>query len=75
MIRYTIDTAHSNVEFSIRHLVIARVRGRFTRFEGALELDPTDIRSADFFDADTYPRMTFASKHVEAVQATAQAAA
>ncbi|KAB2897728.1 MAG: YceI family protein [Kofleriaceae bacterium] len=92
MTRYTIDTSHSNVEFSIRHLVIARVRGRFTRFEGVLELDPTDItrskvtadievasistnedkrdahlRSADFFDADTYPRMTFVSKRVEMV--------
>jgi len=97
MTRYTIDTTHSNVEFSIRHLVIAKVRGRFTRFAGSLELDAEDItrskvtadievasistneekrdahlRSADFFDVDRHPLMTFASKRVEAVGADLQ---
>ena len=92
MTHYTIDTSHSNVEFSIRHLVIAKVRGRFTRFAGTLDLDPDDItrsrvtadidvasistnedrrdahlRSADFFDVENHPRMTFVSKRVEVV--------
>jgi len=31
-----IDTTHSSVDFSIRHLVIAKVRGRFTRFSGTI---------------------------------------
>lgn len=92
MTSYTIDSAHSNVDFSIRHLVVAKVRGSFTRFTGSLELDPDDVtrsrvtaeieaasistneekrdahlRSADFFDVETYPLLTFASKRVERV--------
>lgn len=34
MPRYEIDTTHSSIDFSIRHLVIAKVRGRFTKFRG-----------------------------------------
>jgi polyisoprenoid-binding protein YceI len=40
---YQIDTTHSSIEFSIRHLVIAKVRGRFTRFGGSIELDEADL--------------------------------
>ena len=40
---YTIDAAHSHVNFSVRHLVIAKVRGRFTRFTGTIDLDPVDV--------------------------------
>lgn len=43
MTRYQLDTAHSTIEFSIRHLVISRVRGRFTNFAGVVDLDPEDI--------------------------------
>jgi polyisoprenoid-binding protein YceI len=43
MTTYDIDPSHSSVEFSIRHLVVAKVRGRFTRFNGSLELDPEDV--------------------------------
>jgi polyisoprenoid-binding protein YceI len=39
--RWPLDTAHSAVLFSIRHLGLARVRGRFDRFEVALEVGPT----------------------------------
>ena len=31
---YAIDTTHSTVEFVGRHLGFAKVRGRFTKFEG-----------------------------------------
>jgi YceI-like domain len=31
---WTIDPAHSDVGFVIRHLMISNVRGHFTRFEG-----------------------------------------
>jgi polyisoprenoid-binding protein YceI len=40
---YQLDTAHSSIEFSIRHLVIAKVRGRFTQFSATIELDEQDI--------------------------------
>jgi polyisoprenoid-binding protein YceI len=37
--QWTIDPAHSSVEFSVRHLGIATVRGRFTQISGSAELD------------------------------------
>ena len=40
---YQIDTTHSSIEFSIRHLMIAKVRGRFTQFTGTVELDEPDL--------------------------------
>jgi polyisoprenoid-binding protein YceI len=40
---FQIDTTHSSIEFSIRHLVIAKVRGRFAKFKGTIELDDGDI--------------------------------
>ena len=38
---WTIDHTHSALLFSIRHLGLARVRGRFDRFEATLEVGPT----------------------------------
>ena len=42
---WKIDPGHSNVEFSVKHLGIATVRGRFHEFEGALEIGE-DLASA-----------------------------
>ena len=39
--RWATDPAHSAVLFSIRHLGLAKVRGRFDRFEAALDVGPT----------------------------------
>jgi len=36
---WKIDPAHSRIEFSVKHMMIATVRGRFTRFDGTLDLD------------------------------------
>jgi polyisoprenoid-binding protein YceI len=36
--RWTVDPAHSSVEFSVKHMGIANVRGKFTEFEGTLEV-------------------------------------
>ncbi len=36
---WSIDPAHSNVEFSVRHLMIATVRGRFADVAGTVKLD------------------------------------
>lgn len=36
--KYNIDLAHSKVGFEIPHLVISSVEGRFTKFEGEIEL-------------------------------------
>jgi polyisoprenoid-binding protein YceI len=35
---WTVDPAHSNVEFSAKHLGIATVRGAFNEFEGSFEV-------------------------------------
>jgi polyisoprenoid-binding protein YceI len=34
--RWTIDPAHSDIQFVVRHLMIAKVRGRFREFSGAI---------------------------------------
>jgi polyisoprenoid-binding protein YceI len=36
---YNIDTAHSAVQFSVRHMVIAKVRGAFSRFDAKVAFD------------------------------------
>ena len=33
---WTVDAAHSSVEFGVKHMGIATVRGKFTEFEGTL---------------------------------------
>jgi polyisoprenoid-binding protein YceI len=51
---FQIDTTHSSIDFSIRHLVIAKVRGRFTKFTGTIQLDEADItRSTVAVEIDT----------------------
>ena len=37
---YALDPAHTTVEFVVRHLMITKVRGRFTTFDGSVELEP-----------------------------------
>ena len=41
--KWNIDLSHSGVNFSIRHMVVSKVRGRFTKFSGLLNLDDEDI--------------------------------
>ena len=90
MAKWTIDTAHSEIGFKIKHLVISTVSGKFTSFEGKLDGKPEDftnakisftsdidsihtgneqrdghLKSADFFDATRYPRLTFVSTKIE----------
>jgi polyisoprenoid-binding protein YceI len=40
---WNVDIAHSGVAFSVRHMVISKVRGRFAKFSGRLELDEKDL--------------------------------
>jgi polyisoprenoid-binding protein YceI len=85
---WNIDPAHSEVGFSVRHMMVSKVRGRFTTFSGQLvtAADPTQssvtaeidlasintgqeqrdahIKSADFFEVETYPTMTYKSTGV-----------
>jgi polyisoprenoid-binding protein YceI len=82
---WTLDKIHSAVAFTVRHLMVSKVRGRFTgfdaeivtaenplesRFTATVDLTSIDtdnpdrdthIRSADFFEVEKYPTMTFQS--------------
>jgi polyisoprenoid-binding protein YceI len=40
---WTIDAAHSEVGFRVRHMMLSWTRGKFDRFEGTLELDSQDL--------------------------------
>ena len=33
---WTVDASHSNIGFSVRHLMVAKVRGRFADFAGTI---------------------------------------
>jgi polyisoprenoid-binding protein YceI len=41
---WVIDPAHSEALFSVRHMMIAKVRGHFAKISGTLELDSEDLR-------------------------------
>lgn len=43
---YTIDPAHSTVEFVARHLMVSKVRGGFARFDGAITIAEQPAESA-----------------------------
>ncbi|GGJ09188.1 polyisoprenoid-binding protein [Alicyclobacillus cellulosilyticus] len=82
--KWALDLAHSNIDFSIKHMMFARVNGSFKKFDANIEADPEDLttatieftvdassidtrnedrdnhlRSADFFDVEKYPAITF----------------
>ena len=40
---WDIDPSHSTVGFTVRHLVIAKVHGRFGKFSGVVELEEGDL--------------------------------
>jgi polyisoprenoid-binding protein YceI len=85
---WTIDPSHSEVGFSVRHLMVSKVKGTFETFEGTIVIgeDPLTssvtasvdlssintrdaqrdghLKSADFFEVETYPTLTFASTSV-----------
>lgn len=53
MAKWIIDTAHSEVAFKVRHLVISTASGKFTSFEGTVEADKDDFSDAKIsFSAD-----------------------
>lgn len=37
---YELDTAHSSIDFSVRHLGISNVKGTFSKFSGTISYDP-----------------------------------
>jgi polyisoprenoid-binding protein YceI len=43
---YQIDPIHTDIGFTVRHMAVSKVRGRFDAFEGALDIaeDPADSK-------------------------------
>src|SRR5690349_15674166 len=44
--RWEIDSSHSSLHFSVRHLVIAKVRGAFERWSGTIQVPDGDFTKA-----------------------------
>lgn len=85
---YTVDTSHSELTFSVRHMMVSKVRGRFGAVQGtivfaedplassvSIDIDVASVdthspdrdahlTSADFFDAEAFPTITFRSTGV-----------
>lgn len=52
--QWDFDVAHSSINFSVRHLMVSKVRGQFTKWSGSLEFDeqePTRARVDAQLDA------------------------
>jgi polyisoprenoid-binding protein YceI len=87
--KWALDTAHSSVDFSVKHMMIAKVKGSFNEFSASIEANPADLttasiqfnvdlasvdtrntdrdnhlRSADFFDVEQFPTLTFTATNV-----------
>lgn len=42
MTTWNIDPSHSGVHFTVRHMVVSKVRGAFTRWQGTIQFDEKD---------------------------------
>jgi polyisoprenoid-binding protein YceI len=40
---WNLDTVHSGINFTVRHMVVSKVRGRFAKFSGTVSLDESDF--------------------------------
>jgi polyisoprenoid-binding protein YceI len=49
---FTLDSAHSHVGFSVRHMMIAKVRGRFATFNGTLTVAEDPLQSTVEVEVD-----------------------
>ncbi len=43
LVKWELDHAHSSVDFTVRHLLVSKVRGRFTKWTGELHIDELDL--------------------------------
>ncbi|GAA4464353.1 YceI family protein [Nemorincola caseinilytica] len=44
--KWNVDASHSNVKFSVSHLVISEVEGSFTKFNGSIDAPAADFNNA-----------------------------
>ncbi|WP_409288121.1 YceI family protein [Peribacillus sp. SCS-37] len=52
--KWALDPAHSSVDFSVKHMMFAKVKGNFNKFDAVIEADPEDLTTAEIdFTIDT----------------------
>lgn len=44
---FVVDQSHSRMEFSVRHMMVAKVKGEFTKYEATIVADPADLTDAE----------------------------
>ncbi|SEC27062.1 YceI family protein [Paenibacillus sp. GP183] len=44
---WNVDASHSSIDFTIKHMMIAKVKGSFNSFEAQIEADPDDLTTAN----------------------------
>lgn len=44
---WAVDVSHSAIDFSVKHMMIAKVKGSFHSFEAQITADPEDLTTAD----------------------------
>lgn len=87
---YVLEPSHSSLEFAVKHMLIAKTKGRFQDYNVVAQIDEQDftrssatvtiqaasidtrqpdrdahLKSADFFDAENHPTLTFVSRTIE----------
>jgi polyisoprenoid-binding protein YceI len=45
MATWNIDLSHSAIHFTVRHMVVSKVRGRFGKFAGQIQFDPEKLEA------------------------------
>ncbi|QFG00546.1 polyisoprenoid-binding protein [Psychrobacillus glaciei] len=90
MTKFNLDVAHSSIDFSVKHMMVSKVKGSFTNFTADLEGNSEDLsgasisfdidvksittnsedrdnhlRSADFFDTETFPSIKFVATDIK----------
>ena len=52
---YTIDASHTELGFAVRHMAVSKVRGRFSTFEGTIQIgeQPADSKASLTIEAGT----------------------
>lgn len=52
---YAFDASHTQIGFAVRHMAVSKVRGRFSKFEGTIEIaeNPVDSKVSLTIDPDS----------------------
>ncbi|MFC4556891.1 YceI family protein [Virgibacillus kekensis] len=86
---WNVDAVHSEVGFTVKHMMISKAKGTFDKFDAVIEADVEDLtdskvevtidaasintrnkdrddhlRSADFFDVENHPNITFVATDI-----------